>query len=238
MIATGQAAGMGDNQQAPTAYDRIRQAIVEGRYRPGTRLIEQRIAAELDLSRTPVREALRALEAEGLVVSYVNRGSVVRPIEVGDLRDLYELRARLESFAAFRAARLRTDAELDTMDAAMRAYRSAVSTASAGDLEGLRAITAANSQFHGAVMDAARHERLAVLLSRATDAPLVYQAFRHFDRAALRRSDLFHRLIRAAIAAGDSLRAERLMGEHIDQGRDVLLEQMQGVESVDVLFDD
>jgi DNA-binding GntR family transcriptional regulator len=229
---------MGDNMQGSSAYERIREAIVEGRYRPGTRLIEQRIAAELDLSRTPVREALRTLDAEGLVVSYANRGAVVRPIAVGDVEDLYELRARLESFAAFRAARLCTEVELETMDTAMRSYRAALAKASAGDVEGLRAINAANSQFHGAVLDAARHERLAVLLRRATDAPLVYQAFRHFDRAALRRSDLFHQLIRAAIAAGDAPRAERLMSEHIDQGRDVLLEQMQGVESVDVLFDD
>jgi DNA-binding GntR family transcriptional regulator len=77
-----------------------------------------------------------------------------------------------------------------------------------------------------------------VLLRNATDVPLVYQAFRHFDRAALKRSNTFHRWIRDAIAARNPERAERLMTEHIDQGRDVLLAKLEGMASVDALFED
>ena len=62
------------------AYAQVRSAIVENRYPPGYRLVEQRIAEELGLSRTPVREALRMLQAEGLVVSERNRGAMVRPL--------------------------------------------------------------------------------------------------------------------------------------------------------------
>src|SRR5690349_24905529 len=82
-----------------TAYDEVRAAIVENRYRPGQRLVEQRIAEELGLSRTPVREALRMLEAEGLVVSERNRGAMVRPLSSTEVVDLYGLRIRLESYA-------------------------------------------------------------------------------------------------------------------------------------------
>src|SRR5262245_1038429 len=80
---------------AEQAYRQIRDAIVQGRYRPGQRLIEQRISEEFGLSRTPVREGLRRLEAEGLVITERNRGAVVRPVTPGDIDDLYELRATL-----------------------------------------------------------------------------------------------------------------------------------------------
>ena len=84
---------------------------------------------------------------------------------------------------------------------------------------------------------AARHPLLGQLLSVTVDAPLVFQAFRRFDRSESERSNLFHRLIRNAIRAGDGERAARLMTEHIDQGRDVLLEGFDRVGSVTGLFD-
>jgi DNA-binding GntR family transcriptional regulator len=229
---------MSTTSSNPSAYVRIRQAIIEGRYRPGQRLIEQRIATELDLSRTPVREALRSLEAEGLVVSEANRGAMVRPVDATEVRDLYELRARLESFAALRAGRYDSSEQLVEMDRAIQEFDLAVGPAARGDVEGLRTVNACNAQFHQAVVAAARHERLAVMLRNATDVPLVYQAFRHFDQAQLRRSNVFHRWIRDAIAARNPDRAERLMTEHIDQGRDVLLARLDGMASVDALFDD
>jgi DNA-binding GntR family transcriptional regulator len=227
-------------QIAPgNAYTRIREAIVEGRYRPGTRLIEQRLAADLNLSsRTPVREALRALEAEGLVVIELNRGAVVRPIALSDIDDLYELRARLESYAAYRASRLRTELELAAMEDAIEAFERAIPAAGRHERAGLSEINASNTQFHQAISAAAHHERLGALLRGAIDVPLVFQAFRHFDLAELHRSNTFHRLIRDAIAAGDGLRAERLMAEHVDQGRDSLLARLASSGSIDVLFEE
>jgi DNA-binding GntR family transcriptional regulator len=67
------------------AYEQIRRAIVEGRFRPGQRLVEKNLGEEFEVSRTPVREALRELEAEGLVVSLPNKGSAVRPLSAQDL---------------------------------------------------------------------------------------------------------------------------------------------------------
>lgn len=225
-----------DDDRTP-AYLALRQAIVEGRYRPGERLQEQRIASDLRLSRTPVREALRSLEAEGLVVIALNRGAVVRPIDVAEVEDLYELRARLESFAAHRAVGRAGRADLERMDEAIAAFDDQADRAAAGDPDALRAVNDANARFHQAVLDAARHERLAVLLRRATDVPLVFQAFRHFDRSAMERSNLFHRLIRTAVARADAARAEALMAEHIHQGRDVLLGRLAHSGSVDGLFE-
>jgi DNA-binding GntR family transcriptional regulator len=223
---------------SPSAYTCIRQAIIEGRYRPGQRLVEQRLASEFDLSRTPVREALRSLEAEGLIVSQPNRGGMVRPIAVRDVNDLYELRSRLESYAALRAARYHSAEQIERMDEAIVAFERAVPAAAFGDVEGLRNVHACNASFHQLILDGAKHERLAVLVRNATDEPLVYQSFRRFGEDDLRRSNLFHRWIRDAIAAGNEDRAERLMAEHIDQARDALLARLEGMPSMDALFDD
>jgi DNA-binding GntR family transcriptional regulator len=87
------------------AYEEIRQAIVEGRYHAGQRLVEKNLAEEFQVSRTPVREALRALESEGLILSLPNKGAVVRSLSTQDVYDIYDLRVRLESLAAERAAR-------------------------------------------------------------------------------------------------------------------------------------
>ena len=104
------------------AYRRIRRWIVEGHLRPGERLVEQRLAEDLQLSRTPVREALRMLQSEGLVAFEPNRGARVRELTRGHIADLYELRARLEAMAAELAALRATPEERTDLVAADRAF--------------------------------------------------------------------------------------------------------------------
>jgi len=226
--------------QAPgqAAYSQIRQAIVEGRYKPGQRLIEQRIAEQFSLSRTPVREALRRLEAEGLVLSEPNRGAIVRTLSMEDVSDLYGLRARLEAYAAELAAERIDPAAQKILDAGIEDFALALTLTSVDAVERVRAVDTANSQIHRAIMAAAKHERLSRLLERTTDVPLVFQAFRQYDRAQTERSHLFHQLIRDAIVAGDGPRASALMHEHVLQGRDVLLAHLAATSSdeVDELF--
>jgi len=208
------------------AYEGVRQAIVEGTYEPGRRLVEQRIAEDFDVSRTPVREALRMLEAEGLVTSEPNRGAAVRAFSTEEIVDVYELRARLESYAAELAALRASHEQMAEITNAAKTFSVAVPDATRGDLAGIRALNRANERFHGALLDAAGHVRLGGVLARTVDVPLVFRAFQRFDRAELRRSALFHGLIAEAVAAGDGDRAGRLMTEHVLQGRDALLANM------------
>jgi DNA-binding GntR family transcriptional regulator len=206
-----------------TAYDQIRTAIVEGRYPPGQRLVEQRIAEEFELSRTPVRESLRRLEAEGLVTSEPNRGSRVRPISRADIADIFGLRARLESYAADLAAQRATPQEIAELDEGIAEYGEALASSVDGDLDVVRQVHNANRRIHDAIIVAAKHERLSRTLSQIVDVPLAFQAFRQFNRAETERSHVFHRSIRDAIVAGDGVRASNLMSEHVQQGRDSLL---------------
>ena len=217
-----------DQGSSALAYGRIRRAIVEGRYAPGTRLVEQTVSEELSLSRTPVREALRRLEVEGLVLFRRNRGAVVRSAGADDIRDLYELRARLESYAAELAAERGTPGDVDTVTTAAREFDRAVDDIPSDrppTSEAVWAVHEANGAFHGAIVVAARHERLHQLLVRAVDVPLVFQAFHRFEVAELARSAMFHHMIERAVASGDGARAGRLMAEHVLLGRDRLLSE-------------
>lgn len=212
------------------AYSSIRSWIVEGRLRPGERLIEARIAAELSLSRTPVREAVRMLAADGLVVTERNRGAVVRSLGRQDVLDLYELRARLESYASELAAARATPPDLAALDEGIRDFGRAIRRKDLDRVERTRLIGEANRRVHAAIIVASRHTRLAHLLSSAVDAPLVFEALREFTNRELERSNLFHQLIRDTIAKGEPMRAGQLMHEHIMLGRDQILSNIGGAD--------
>ena len=215
---------------AQHAYEQLRAAIVESRYPPGQRLVEQRLAEELGASRTPVREALRMLEAEGLVVSERNRGAMVRPLSPTEVVDLYGLRIRLESYAVEVATERATGTELGELAAAADAFSEVRRSVDVDSVEGVRLLHEANRRFHDTVITAARHRRLATMLARTVDIPLVFQAFRTFGAAEIERSDTFHHLIVEAMCRHDTTRAGALMAEHIAQGRDAVLDAMAVAE--------
>ena len=88
-------------------FDKIRSDILNGKYKRGEELVESSIGKELGISRTPVREAIRQLELEGLVQLVPNKGAFVTGISEKDVRDIYLIRARLEGLAARMAAKMR-----------------------------------------------------------------------------------------------------------------------------------
>ena len=220
------------------AYRRIRRWIVEGHLRPGERLVEQRLAEDLELSRTPVREALRMLQSEGLVAFEPNRGARVRELSRAHIADLYELRGRLEAMAAELAAVRATPEERVELEAADRAFAAAARAARGGDLEAVREVFHQNDMFHLTLLAAAHHEPLTQSLIRSVDHTLVFQAFRHYDRRGMERSVEFHALITAAVVGGEGARAARLMHEHVLQGRDQLFAVVGDEDSLDALYDE
>jgi DNA-binding GntR family transcriptional regulator len=201
----------------------LRAAIVEGRYAPGERLIEVKLASELELSRTPIREALRRLDAEGLVAHERNRGAVVRPLSLQDVIDHYELRGRLESYAAELAAQRATDAERARLTAAADAFSAVRGDAAGAGIGGVRRLSDANRELHNAILDAAHHSRLSTLVARTVDLPLVFRAFSRFGDPERERSDMFHHWIVDAIVARNATRASRLMAEHVALGCDAVV---------------
>lgn len=122
--------------------EKLREAILSGRFQPGQRLIERELVEQLGVSRTPIREALRKLELEGLVTTVPYKGPIVTLPTVDDARQLYEVRAALEGQAtALLAARARPE-DLERLESYVEAAEEAVR---AGDV---RAVLAANNAFH------------------------------------------------------------------------------------------
>ncbi len=134
--------------------DHLLQAIVDGRYPPGSRIVETRVARELGTSQAPVREALRDLEALGVVETAAFRGARVRRPSAGELLEAFAIRAELESLGARLAIPRLTDRDLDELEALLVAMRTA---ADAGDSH---AEAAADAAFHGRVVDLSGNQTL------------------------------------------------------------------------------
>jgi DNA-binding GntR family transcriptional regulator len=134
--------------------DVILQRIVEGSYRPGSRIVETRVAQELGVSQGPVREALRDLEQLGCVVHEPFRGCSVRAFSADELLDAFPVRAALEALAARLAAERITDGELDELDEHLGRMRAAARRGDAHDQ------SQANASFHATIVRAARNSTL------------------------------------------------------------------------------
>ena len=107
---------LSDKQSLTTkVYNHIRNGILDGSYKDGDFLVETRLAEELEVSRTPIREALKQLELEGLVVSIPNRGSMVQAISENDIDDIFTIRQILEGQAAYWAAQRITQEQMDSL---------------------------------------------------------------------------------------------------------------------------
>lgn len=217
---------LSDNERV---YRHMRREIIEGRSRPGERIVEARVADALSVSRTPVREAVRRLETEGLVVTERNRGAQVRTITETDIADLYEARARLEGFMSELAARRAVPEEIASIHAAADRFDQVVRDVDPDAVEGLREIMRANDRFHAALVSAGKADQVFQILATAIDMPLVFTTFRLYSRDELRRSGMFHHLIADAVAAGQPERAGRLMTEHVLQGRDAHMRRFDEV---------
>jgi DNA-binding GntR family transcriptional regulator len=193
------------------AYTALKEAIAEGSLCPGEWLRESTLARSLGLSRTPVREALRALAAEGVVEHVHNRGARVIEWTAEDIDEAYRLRALIEGYGAALAAR-RADAD---QVAELRTLQDQYERALA--LGGSASATSAqcNSDFHAAVIAASGSARLPALVAMISSAPLVQQVLRSYSDDDRRRSVLQHRDIITAIAKGDEDLARSAMSSHI-----------------------
>jgi DNA-binding GntR family transcriptional regulator len=209
---------------ADRAYAALRAGILDGRHGSGARLGEIEVAADLGLSRTPVREALRRLGSEGLVELLPNRGARVRTWTAQDLEETYELRAVLEGLGARRAAG-RADAavlaELDELATRMTTVDPSLGHRPPGDFAELAAL---NGRFHALIVRTAGSAQLAATLDGLVQLPLVMRTYRRYTPAALARSHSHHREIVDALRAGDGAWAESVMRSHVLAARSVLLD--------------
>lgn len=204
---------------AQDAYARLLADIRAGALLPGARLTETELAARLGMSRTPVREAIRQLEAEGLVVHQPRVGATLRALDYSEVTELYEMRAVLEGTAARLAARAASDVEL----AELAAINEEISAAQ-GDPERLYQL---NRQFHAALLDAAKNRFLFAAVGAIHKTMLILgpSTMEDAERATAACSE--HQAVLDALAARDGEAAEVAMRAHIEAAQRVRLRQFR-----------
>ncbi|GAA2311865.1 GntR family transcriptional regulator [Actinomadura luteofluorescens] len=201
-------------------YARLRADILDGVHPPGARIGEAELAEATGSSRTPVREALRRLEVEGLVEVLPHRGARVPDWTPDDLEEIYDLRMLLEGAAARRAAARVTDADADRMDELCALMEAAVEPGAGQDLDRVAEL---NAEFHDIVRSAAASGRLVSMLNAVVQLPLVMRTFHRYSPADLARSSAHHRELAAALRARDGTWAESVMRAHVLAAKAVLL---------------
>jgi DNA-binding GntR family transcriptional regulator len=206
---------------APTrsedVYERLREAILTGRARPNERLIEAELADRLQVSRTPIRESLQRLAAEGLVVSR-RRGWVVLEHTSVEIREIYEARAALEGYCARLAAQRATDAQLKEIASLHHPKRNLKSSR--------QHLVEINDRFHDAILAAAQNERLADMIRRNRTYYFTFRIAQLYSDEEADASIAGHQAIVRALLQRDANRAEREMRAHIDLALAVILAKL------------
>ena len=193
------------------AYETIRAMVLSGELSPGEQLSEEALAERCGVSRTPVRDALRRLEAELLVRRTESQRSFVADWSMDDVADAFELRAMMEGYAARRAAERMDDATLARLTEENAAIRKAVESAKPD----VAAFLEHNKNFHELILQAADSRRLTTLLMALIEQPVIWRTAQHYGREAFNRSYSEHEDLLAAFARRDPAWAEAIMAGHI-----------------------
>jgi DNA-binding GntR family transcriptional regulator len=212
---------------ADDVVDRLRDAIFHGSFKPGEALREEQLAAMLDVSRGPVREALVQLEREGLVLVRRHRGATVARLSRGDLEEVYSLRLALERLAIQRAARLATDQDFTAMEAVLQAFDVALSH---GPSE--KDVAELDVRFHDLIYQAARHQRLYDCWANLKSQIYIFLLSRNVVDPDFRAVTVkSHAALLDAIRARDEARATTEIEDHLRGAYDRVVRAYSAAET-------
>lgn len=197
------------------AYAELRGRLLKGVWSGGTPLREAELGTELGMSRTPVREALRRLAAEGLVDYHPNRGMTTPVHVLSDWEEIFDLRALLEPHAVWLAAKRIQPEEIQTLEE-LCSRMEEHATAGRSNWE---EVSTLNAVFHERLLQASGSRRLALLVGSLGHALTIYRSYLQFSEMEMQRSMAHHREIVSALRAGDQRWAASAMRAHILAGK-------------------
>lgn len=202
-------------------FNTLRKAILTGQLKPGERLMEVHLANRLGVSRTPIREAMRKLELEGLVIMVPRRGAEVAKITEKSLKDVLEVRRALDVLSAELACDRITEEEIHKLHEACREFAQTVESRDAS------AITKADVALHDIIIEATRNQRLQQLVNNLSEQMYRYRFV--YIKEESRHDNLVaeHLEIYESIASRDKERAARAAREHIDNQEKSILRQIR-----------
>ena len=193
------------------AYQEIRSRILAGKLQPGAQLKEEELADVCGVSRTPVRDALRRLEAEMFITRSESQRTFVAEWSVDDIDDMFTFRGMLEGHAAQRAATRLNSEQLDEL----RKVNSNILVAIRARNPDVQEFLQQNRRFHSVVLEAASSARLTMMLTKLIEQPIVMRTALLYDGDQLQRSYLEHAELLAAFERRDPDWAQAVMTGHI-----------------------
>lgn len=209
-----------------TVYDMLKEAIIKGTLAQGQKLVETQLSAQMNVSRVPVREAMKKLEQDGLVEKTGKRGFVVKIVSREEIDETFGIRVLLESYAAFLATERIDDGLIRKLDESIETYKQVLET---GDTERLMQL---NTQFHEMVYRASGSQKLYGLINNFRDFIYRYRRklLNNLDFARLSLRD--HEKMVKAMRQKDQKRVEHLVRKHILRGKEVILKEMESEKPV------
>lgn len=204
-------------------FNTLRDAILKGKIEPGERLMELHLAKKLGVSRTPIREAIRMLEQEGLAVTVPRKGAQVAKLSEKDLRDVLEIRDALDELAVKSACGKMTEKDFTALQEAMDVFEEAIRD---GDV---RAIVEADEAFHNVIYRAADNPRLMTIIQNLKEQMYRYRYEYIKDNADYDTLVAEHNAIADGLRRGDEAYVRDVMHTHlqnqVDGVRDVIRQQ-------------
>lgn len=209
---------------AAHVVEELKRLIDTGQVKPGERLNEATLAGAMGTSRGPIREAIRVLSGMGLVTPVPNRGVFVRRISIGEMMEIYEMRALIFGFAVERAAELLTPARRKILEALLDQMEAAAAAQKGARYYEL------NLRFHAALMEFSNNRRAARVYGECVNELHLFRRPPFNYAAKMHRSNVEHRAIYEAIAAGRGAQAREIAEAHVRSGRERLLESLGEAE--------
>lgn len=200
--------------------ENIRQAIIDGTFSPGERLMEIQLADEMGVSRTPVREAIRKLELEGFVVMIPRRGTYVADISIRDITEIYEIRTCLDVLSAGLAAERITDEELEALNRLLVEIGQYIAE------NNMEKIVEADTAFHDILYQASRNERLRSIINNLREQLTGIRGRSMSYPGRLVETMGEHRALVDSIAARDVERAQNAARVHIENAEHTLMKSL------------
>ena len=209
-------------------FKTLRQAILKGELEPGERLMEIQLAERLGVSRTPIREAIRKLELEGLVLMIPRRGAEVAKISEKNLRDVLEVRRSLEELAIDLACQRIQEEELETLREAQKEFAAAVAAGDAME------IAQTDEKFHEIIYSGTGNQKLMQILSNLREQMYRYRL--EYIKDANKRQILLveHEQVLKALSLRHVQEARLAVREHIDNQEITVLKNLKEQEENDV----
>ena len=197
-------------------YEELKLQILTGKIEPGTRMMEIELAEEMGVSRTPIREAIRKLEKEGLVTIEPRKGAYASDVSTEDMVEILEVRQIMEGLAAELAASRVQEVQLDHLREAEERYNKAVASGDTADM------IKYDSQFHKLIVEASNNKTLMQLIEPLQEMALRFRYLYYHDLSRAMNMPHEHDEIIDAIAAGNAEEAKIVASMHIKRLKDAV----------------